>query len=328
MEKKKEVRWVREQRKRRLRRGLVAAAAALVILAVALFDFFLPFESLRPAADLPDRKAGLRLHFLDVGQGDCTIVEFPSGNVLVVDAGDGTFVCRNKLVSYLKGIRPAAVDFLVTHADADHYGGYPALFAAYEVRKVYLPVLPGETEEYAAFLRAVEREGCEAGTLTRYGTIADSGAFVVCLSPYRTGETDENDASAVLYLDYGGVRAVLCGDISSSRERRIAAEYLLDGTIFDRSGRSVRLVGIDVLKASHHGSASSSSEEWLGLLSPSALVVSAGRGNSYGHPAAESLSRYRACVPDGEIYRTDELGDVIVSVSDGTYTVTAVGGKA
>ena len=85
---------------------------------------FVPLTSLLPAYKIAAREEGeLRVHFLDVGQGDCTIVEFPSGDAVVIDAGDGSFTNRNHTVRYLKALAPKRLTMILTHADADHYGG-------------------------------------------------------------------------------------------------------------------------------------------------------------------------------------------------------------
>ncbi len=301
----------------------MAIAASAVLLAAALLAYFAPFPRLLPALPLPVREAGeTRVHFLSVGQGDCTIVESSEGDVLVVDAGDGSFRNNGKIVRYLKGLRPERLSVLVTHADRDHYGGMEAILDCFSVTRCYLPVLASDNEHYSAFLEAVEREGCEQTALTRYKFSESGTASFTCISPTAASETDENDSSAVLYLDCGGVRILLCGDITSSREKLLAEEYSLDETFFDSARVKVRLDHVDILKAAHHGSADSSSAEWLSLLSPAALILSAGAGNPYKHPSGEAMARFRAASPQGKIYRTDELGDLIVSCRGGKYTVT------
>ena len=267
-----------------------------------------PLSSLLPAYKLAAREEGeLRVHFLDVGQGDCTVVEFPSGDVVVIDAGDGSFTNRNHTVRYLKALAPDKLTMILTHADADHYGGFQALIEAFGADTVYLPAYGEGTPEYAA-----------TDMMTRYDVVADgSGAYLACVSPRSTDEEEGNEASSVLYLRYEGVGVLLAGDISAAVERSLVRESALAEGIFDSGTYRVRLEETDILKLSHHGSASSNTEEWLALLSPEQAVVSCGKGNSYGHPAPEALSRAEAA--GAEIYRTDELGDIVLSVKDGEY---------
>ena len=87
--------------------------------------------------------------------------------------------------------------------------------------------------------------------------------------------------------------------------------------LFDSGEYRVRLEETDILKLSHHGSASSNTAEWLALLSPEKAVVSCGKGNNYGHPAPEALARAEAA--GAEVFRTDELGDIVLSVKGGEY---------
>lgn len=290
-----------------------------VIAALAFFNYFVPFRSLLSAYSFPERAEGeLRIHFLDVGEGDCEIIEYPNGNLLVIDAGDGSWEHTNKLIRTIKGIAPSGISMLASHADSDHIGGFSVLLDIFGAETFYLPAVGSDSAEYTNLIAAIERAGCETRVLTRYQTIADgSGAYAVCLSPYSQGETDENNSSAVLYFSYEGVNAVFCGDISSTREKKLAQEYALDETLFDSGAYTVRLPETDILKVAHHGSAYSSCEEWISLLQPAVSVISCGQGNSYSHPTSEAAAR----LAQSEIYRTDELGDIVICISQGEYRV-------
>lgn len=315
----------RERRAQKLRRALPALCALVLVLVIALLHLFVPLSSLLPAERLEPRAAGeLRVHFLDVGQGDCTVIEFPSGDVVLIDAGDGSFFHRSHTVRYLKALMPARLTMILTHADADHYGGFEALVEAFGADIFYLPAAGEDTPEYAALLDAVERSGAETGVMTRYGVIADrSGAYLACISPRSLDEEEGNEASSVFYLRYEGVGVMLAGDISSAVERRLVRENALLEGIFDCGDHRVRPEETEILKVSHHGSAYSSCTEWLSLLSPEAAVVSCGAGNSFSHPSPEALGRISAV--GAEIYRTDELGDVIVGIHEGGYTLSYSG---
>lgn len=317
-----------EQKRARKRRLIFSAVTAAVLLILTVVSAFVPYYRLLPPKRLPEREENaLRLHFLDVGQGNCTVIEFPEGDILIVDAGDGSFRVKNDIIRYIKGIGPSSVSMLLSHPDLDHYGGFRYLIDVFETEKFYLPALGSDEGEYRTFLSTLARENCPTETVRRYLHIRhSSGAEVVLLNPYSAGETDDNDSSAVLYVAYGGVRALLTGDISETREKKLVSEYEIDHTLFDAGDCSVRLEEIDILELAHHGGNGASCAEWLGLLEPSACIVSCGRGNRYGHPASETLERVRAASPDCEIYRTDESGSLIVSIHDGSYTVSTVKG--
>ena len=300
-------------------RLIVAAVAFFVIAALALLQFFYPFRTLLPAYALPERKEGeMRFHFLDVGQGDCSIVEFPDGAVVMVDSGLSEWRIENRVTRYLKSLRPTAFSLVVTHADIDHYGNALAVLDDFKVDALYLPAVASETEDYARIISLAEGKGVPMSAFTRYTVLSSGGAYGVCLAPYAEGETDENEASAVVYFEYAGVGAVLCGDVGAAREELLAREYALFNGIFDSGDASVRLERTEILKVAHHGSGGASSREWLELLSPSVSIISCGKGNRYGHPASDALTRIAAC--GSEIYRTDELGDIMVTISkDGTF---------
>ena len=186
----------------------------------------MPLTSLLPAYKLAAREEGeLRVHFLDVGQGDCTIIEFPSGDVVVIDAGDGSFTNRNHTVRYLKALAPNKLTMILTHADADHYGGFEALVTSFGADTFYLPAYGEETPEYAALLKAARKSGAKTDMMTRYDVIEDSsGAYLACVSPRSTDEEEGNEASSVLYLRYEGEGVMLPGDISAALGRPLRRE--------------------------------------------------------------------------------------------------------
>lgn len=314
---------INSERRRRRTRAIAAACVSLALLiALTLLYYFLPFYRLLPAYAVAAREEGeLRIHFLDVGQGDCTVVEFPDGELLVVDAGDGSWESNVALIRYLKGLDADEPSLLVTHADIDHYGGFAQLIRCFGAKTLYLPAVPSDAAQYREMLSEAERVGCPTVSMKRYDVISHpSGAYLVCLSPYSE-EAEENDSSAVLWLDYGGVSALFSGDISRAREERLLAEYLADERIFDSGAFRVELRETDILKVAHHGSADAVSEGWLRLLGYDLAVISCGADNYYSHPSGEALAALVAASPDCTIYRTDELGNIVVAISDGSYSV-------
>ncbi len=317
----REEEYKKRKRKRFLIRAIMLFIAVCVIAAVGVWNFATPFRTLLPAYSLEARGEGeVRIHFLDVGQGDCAVIELPDGTALMIDAGDGSWENNNHILRYLKGLGSPALTLVATHADADHCGGFPAVFEAFTVEKVFLPMLSQTGAVYDTFLGRAKEYPCE--TLTRYTLAAEGDAYAVCVSPYSDGETVENDSSAVLYFSYAGVNVLFGADISAAREAELTEEQILSEElgehVFDSGKYAVRLDQTDILKVSHHGSASSSSAEWLEMLSPATAVVSCGAGNPYGHPSGEALSRLAAV--GATVYRTDELGDVMITVyGNGTY---------
>lgn len=312
-------------RTRGMRRKIASVSLCVfAVLSLTLFSCFVPFSSLLPPVDIPARAEGdMRIHFLSAGQADCTIVEFPEGDVLIVDGGNGSWAWRTKIARYLEGLRANSVTLLLTHADADHYGSFREIIKKFGAEKLYLPLRASDSKQYRALLQTAEEYGCETETVSRYTAIVrPSGAYAVCISPRVGDEGTDNDCSAVIYLSYAGVNTLLCGDITSSREKFLLREYAIDEALYDVKGCAVRLRETDILKVAHHGSGGASSAEWLSLLGAQTAVISCGRGNAYSHPASGALDAITYALPSCEIYRTDELGDIVVTVKNGTYTLS------
>lgn len=299
-----------------IKKIVTALLTASIVLFLAVFFSFIPFRLMLPAYKVAAREEGeLRLHFLDL-KGGVTVVEFPDGEVLVVNAGDGSFGSDNTLCRFLRGLHITSLSVLATSPSSSHIGGMPALFETFKVDKVYLPAFSSDTGAYERFLMAVKKEGCETQNLVRYGLIENSsGAYAVCLSPYSVEEdATQDDASTVLYLSYEGVNAVLTGDLTAKRERQLVSEYAILNSVFDSGDYRVRLDETDILLAPSHGSDNGSSEAWLSLLKPSVTVICC---NKTERPSDSALLRIAAY--SEKIYRTDELGAITVSVKDGVY---------
>ena len=302
-----------------LKKIVKIALTASIVLFLAVFFAFIPFRLLLPAYNIPERGEGeLRLHFLDI-RGGVTIVEFPDGDALVVNAGEGSFAEDNVLCRYLRGLDITSLSVLASSSATSHIGGIPSLYEVFDIHTTYLPALPAATGARERFTSAMQKEGSEAQKLSRYGVIDNtSGAYAVCLSPYTQEEegVTREECSTVLYLAYEGVGVVLAGDMTQKRENRLVTEYSLMNTIFDCGGHRVRLEDTQILCAASHGADSGSGENWLSLLNPSATVICC---NQSERPSDSALQRIAA--HSKTIYRTDELGAVMITIKNGGYEV-------
>ncbi len=251
-----------------------------------------------PDAATPVAGSGLTVTYLDVGQGDCTLLQC-DGQTMLIDAGIGEQA--NHITTYLKQQGVKSIDYLVcTHAHADHCGGMKAVIAAFPVHTLYSSVTSSSNGAFQRVMRAAETANL---TITVPGvgdTFALGSATVTVLGPQKH-YSDVNDQSLILRVDYGSNAFLFTGD----------AEYQSETDVLD-AGENVRC---DVIKAGHHGSRTSTGYRLLYEAQPKYAVISCGADNEYGHPHDDTLSRLRDA--DVTVYRTD-LNGTVVCRSDGT----------
>jgi competence protein ComEC len=257
--------------------------------------------------------------FLDVGQGDAAIVQFPNGRTLSVDAGgvgSASFDIAGRVIApalWALGVR--RLDYMtITHGDVDHAGGAASLFSDFTPAEVWegVPVPPHRAMQQLRGLAA------RAGAAWRRVQPAERVMFgdvelIVHHPPHPEWERQRvrNDDSQVIELRYHDVSVVFTGDIGRDVEARLAASF---------APAAVR-----VLKVPHHGSAGSSSQAFVDALRPDIVAISAGRGNPFGHPAPVVLQRYREAA--AAIYRTDHDGAVTVETDGTTVRVRTFSGR-
>jgi competence protein ComEC len=225
----------------------------------------------------------LRIMHIDVGQGDATLLLGPDGTAVLVDAGSAEAGARVADALAEAGVQSLAVVF-VTHPDADHAGGLPAVIAAgIGVRVAYSEGTSSTSETYQALTDSLS--GTEAGGLTTLepGTRFDLGDGVVVTCSISAGRlmdgsrvlvSTTNDRSLGLWVTYGGFDYHVGGDLGQE------VETALGPVVGD----------LDVLHLHHHGSDGSTAADWLAATRPEVAVLSVGP-NSYGHPAAEVVDR-------------------------------------
>ena len=257
---------------------VISGLAGLTILAL----FLVTAVSLAFVA-IQSTNQDLVVTFLDVGQGDATLIETPSGTQVLIDGGKPRSVGRP--LSRQLPFYDRSLDVVIgTHADSDHIGGLVDVLADYRVGRVGVPSLPNDTADFRAFQQAAATEAqvdlAEVQQLSRGDVMhLDEGVYLLTLFPLVEHQpSDLNDSSTVFKLIYGETSFMLTGDTGTSIEKYLAG---IDGQLLDS----------DVLKIGHHGSDTSSSEVFLSAVSPDVAVISAGADNSYGHPHKSVLNR-------------------------------------
>jgi len=265
------------------------------------------------------RTSFLEVTFIDVGQGAATLVRFPSGHAMLVDAGGaggGRFDVGRRVVEpavWAAGVH-RLTHVVATHGDADHIGGAGSLVADFRPREVWegVPVPPEpllqRLEVSAGRVGAAWRQ-IQRGDRIRFGE-----AEVIAWNPEPPAwerQRVRNDDSVVAEVRFGEVSVLLTGDVETSAEADLA--------------RLLEPAGVRVMLAPHHGSATSSTRALLEAAAPSLAIISAGRGNRYGHPHAAVLDRYRAI--GARILRTDLDGAVMLRTDGSQAVVTTFTGR-
>ena len=241
----------------------------------------------------------LTVQILDVGQGSAALIR-QGDSFLLMDGGDKDY--SSYVVSYLKKEGVERLDYvIVSHYDADHLNGVVGVLNAFECKQVLSPDYKADTKVYQSYLRVIEDKNIpvEHPRLGDSYTFADSSFRVVCPASYSY--QDANSNSLGIRLSYGDSSFLICGDCTEESEQ----DVLYKGTD----------VHSDVYVANHHGSKYSNSEEFLQAVSPSYVIISCGRDNSYGHPGASVMLSIQKL--GASLFRTDLQG-VITAVSDGS----------
>lgn len=297
------------KRNARLRRGATALVAVAVVMLVTA-----PF-----AAQSRPPPGRLRLTMIDVGQGDAILVQFPSGQALLVDTGgvNGAFDIGGRVVTpAIWALGVTRLEWLAfTHPDLDHIGGAQSVARDLVPREIWEGIRIAKNRQRAELYAAAVSARLAWRTVQSGQTIEIGGAVVRAISPPAPDwerPVSRNDDSIVLRIEFGDVAFLLTGDAGREFEAR---------PLDDLPAAKLR-----VLKVGHHGSRTSSSEPFLRAWRPDLSLISAGRGNLFGHPAPDVVSRLLGL--GSEVVRTDRDGAVMVETDGRTIDVRTAAGRA
>ena len=268
----------------------------LNMLMAFIMSFGISGSNVNPA-DIPEN-SNFEVHFIDVGQADSALIEC-DGETMMIDGGN--VADSNVVAAYLKKEDVTELNYVVcSHAHEDHVGGLSGALSVTKADNIYAPKTEANTKAYKNFKKKAEEQNVEIKHPNVGDEIQLGSSTVEFLGPVGENGKDLNSTSIVLKITYGNTSFLFTGDAESDEEEEIL-----------NSGADLKST---VLKVGHHGSRTSTSYPFLREVMPQYAVISVEKGNSYGHPNEETLSKLSDA--GVEVYRTDESGDIVMT-SDG-----------
>ncbi|MBY0759204.1 ComEC/Rec2 family competence protein [Sellimonas caecigallum] len=280
----------------------------LVFLSVAgLISFFRQGQTeTDTGTDIAQYASGnMRVHFIDVGQADCILVQ-ADGRNLLIDAGGNE--SEQLVVEYLRDQGVIYLDYVIaSHAHVDHIGGMDAVIRNFPIGMFFLPKEKYDTESFQDVLIAVrEKEITIHRPEFKEAYRLGEARFLFVTPDSEKQYEDVNDLSLGIRISNGAHSFLICGDISKKMEKQI-----LKSRVYIRS---------DVMKLNHHGSSDANSWKFLKQVDPSFVVLTCGKSNDYGHPHRSVMKRIKKL--DAGVFRTDRQGTIVFE-SDGEHLTSS-----
>lgn len=240
----------------------------------------------------------LKVHYLDVGQGDSIFIELPNNETMLIDAAE-SYQSEN-IINYLKNLNYQKIDYVIgTHPHTDHIGGLKDIINTFEIGKIYMPKVVSTTKTYESLLMAIKDKNLKINTAKAGTSIIDTDALKInILAPNNSTYTELNNYSVVTKITYGTTKFLFMGD----------AEKLSENEIKEN-------VTADVIKIGHHGSNTSSSIDFIKKVNAKYGIISVGLNNKYNLPKEETITNWENS--GTKIYLTSINGTIRAS-SDGT----------
>ena len=276
---------------------LIRKIQNIFILALTILSFFLLSELLKNK-NYSINPNEMKVHFIDVGQGDSILVQVNDKNLLI-DSGPKSE--KKKLVDYLDSLYIPEFDYVIaTHPHEDHIGNMSYIINNYKIINFYSPKVQNNTSVFESMAESLARKNIKIKILKSNNTSINLGenTLVEVLSPNLNSYDNLNNYSPVIKISYGNNSFLFTGDAEESIEKELAS-------------KSFNLKS-DLLKIGHHGSSTSTSEIFLEKVNPKITVISVGKDNSYGHPTKETLEK----IKNTRVFRTDLDGSIVIT-SDG-----------
>lgn len=240
----------------------------------------------------------LKVHYLDVDQGDSIFIELPNNETMLIDAAE-SYQSEN-IINYLKNLNYQKIDYVIgTHPHTDHIGGLKNIINTFEIGKIFMPKVVSTTKTYESLLMAIKDKNLKINTAKAGTSIIDTDALKInILAPNNSIYTELNNYSVVTKITYGTTKFLFMGD----------AEKLSENEIKEN-------VTADVIKIGHHGSNTSSSIDFIKKVNAKYGIISVGLNNKYNLPKEETITNWENS--GTKIYLTSTNGTIRAS-SDGT----------
>lgn len=276
---------------------------------------------------------GLVMHTIDVGQAEAIMIKLPDNKNMLVDSGNTGSEKIERLKSYLENsyfhnLENKEIDyFIITHSDADHSGGASMIFETFQVNTVYRPNIfsskvASEDEIVTSYTKKFVETNVWANTITSMYNeenceiffsksgieIIENNYSIKFLAPTENNYSNVNSYSPIIVVEYNNRRIMLTGDATIDTEEKAINN----------------IISCDVLNVAHHGSDTSTSEEFLAKVNPKYAIISCNSddGNNYNHPHQVIINRLLNHMPESRIYRTDLNGNIILNIdTDGDINV-------
>ena len=260
----------------------------------------------------------LRIHFVDVGQGDCCFIETPSNKTILIDGGGsetGNFnIGKKTLIPYILDRGYTKIDYIfVSHFDTDHVEGLLTVMEELNVSNVIIAKQGKLSENYEKFKEIVNKKKIKTIVVNKSERISiENDLYFDILWPDSAkliGENVLNNNSMVCKLYYHGFSMLFTGDIEEIAEKQILEEYR----------NNLNILNSTVLKVGHHGSKTSSTEDFIKAVKAKVAVIGVGKDNKFGHPNDDVIERLEKI--GAKIYRTDEKGEIFLEIKEKLKTI-------
>ena len=254
----------------------------------------------------------LKIHFVDVGQGDCTFITTPQNKTVLIDGGGSMSeeydVGESTLLPYILDRGYTKVDYIfISHFDQDHIGGILTILEELRVGQVYISKQEQDSENYQKFLEIVKDRKIKVKVLKQGDCLKiEKNLYFDILWPIeeQIQENILNNNAMVMKLRYGKFSMLFTGDIEEVAEEKILDFYK------EKIDNGESILKSDVLKVAHHGSKTSTTQKFFEKVNPKICLIGVGKNNMFGHPTKEVLER----ISGAKIYRTDEEGEIVLEI--------------